>query len=200
MKDYVKLIGMGKACIDQGFSRVGRSLAADDPAQKVLTRLASRSIALANAVALLSLNNHANEALPLLRSLFEISLHMRWIAAQDGAARAEQYLQEHANPDWETLWPSGRLRDRVKVLDYPQDLAEKILSSCRDHLEANAAGVPWGHVFAGESQAAAGMSPEDLMKTTALVMGHVVKALDLQWGQFAGAEEMWQAAYNVRGK
>lgn len=199
MKDYVKLIGMGKACIDQGFSRVGRSLAADNPAQKVLTRLASRSIALANAVALLSLNNHANEALPLLRSLFEVSLHMRWIAACEPETRAKQYLAEHENPDWESLWPSGRLRDRARALGYPEDLAEKILSSCRDHLEANAAGVPWGHVFA-QDKTQAGMSPEDLMLTTALVMGHVVKALDLQWGQFAGAEEMWQAAYNVRGK
>lgn len=188
---YVKLIGMGKAHIDKGFSKVGRVLKADDPAHNAMTGLASRAIAIANAIALLGLNNHANEALPLLRSLFEISLHMSSIA-KEGRPQAEGFIAEYAKPDWASFMPSQGLAERARRLGYPEGLAEKILSACRPYLHANAAGVPWGHVFAKDRPE--GISAEDVMQTTALVMGHVVKALDLQWGEFAGAEDIWRAA------
>lgn len=188
---YVKLIGMGKAHIDKGFSKVGRRLEPGNPVHMVLTGLASRAIAIANAVALLGLNNHSNEALPLLRSLFEISLHMR-LVAQEGRARAEGFIKEYGEPDWERLLPSASLKERARGLGYAEGLAEKILSLCRPYLHANAAGVPWGHVFAKDRTAE--ISAEEVMRMTALVMGHVVKALDLEWGEFTGAEDIWRAA------
>ena len=186
---------MAKARVDNGFSLVGRTLDSKDVVSRVLMLLASRTVAVANAIMLLGLNNHPNEGLPLLRSLFELAAHMRWVCEKDSLRRAEDFLEEHKNPDWQDLWPSRRLRDRMKALGFGRALEEKALLSCYDHIHANALGLPWGHVF--EEHRHAGATAEDLLSTTALLMGHVLKSLESRWpGKFPGADELWD---NVRG-
>src|SRR5205807_1236759 len=83
MKKYTEMLGLAKARIDHGFSQVGKRLAADDPAQRALMMLASRAVAVSNALMLLALNNHANEGLPLLRSLLQLAVEARWIDEKD---------------------------------------------------------------------------------------------------------------------
>ena len=186
MKESIKLIGLAKARADNGFSQVGRTLDPADPVDRVLMLLASRAIATANAILLLSLNNHANEGLPLLRSLFEIAAHIRWIAAQDSTARAREFLEEHRAPSWDAVWSGSRLKERMKVLGFGAALEDQVMVSCYDHVHGNAAGLPWGHVF--EENAHKGMSADDLLKTTAALMEHVITALDSRWpGMFPAA-------------
>lgn len=195
MKESIRKIGLAKARVDNGFSQVGRALDRKDVVQRVLMLLASRAVAVANATLLLGLNNHPNEGLPLLRSLFELAAHMRWICEAESLRRAEDFLEEHKNPDWEGLWPSRRLRDRMTAFGFGRALEEKALLSAYDHVHANALGLPWGHVF--EEHRHAGVTAEDLLSTTALLMGHVLKSLESHWpGKFPGAEELLD---NVRG-
>lgn len=187
MKDSIKLIGAAKARVDNGFSRVGRALNPADPVDRALMLLASRCIALANAALLLGMNDHPNEGLPLLRSLLEMAAHMRWIACQDGAERAARFFKEHEKPEWEGLWPASRLKERSRVLGLPAAAQDKILKSCRDHVRANAAGLPWGHLF--KENAGKGIGAEEYLDAAAVLMGHVVKSLDLRWpGNFPAAE------------
>jgi hypothetical protein len=187
MKDYVKLIGVAKARVDNGFSRVGKTLDPADPADRALMLLASRCVALANAALLLGMNNHPNEGLPLLRSLLELASHMRWISSQDSAERARRFLEEHIRLDWENLWPSARLRERSGVLGLPARVQERILRACGEHIHANALGLPWGHVFA--QNADKGVSAEEYLEMVSVLMGHVVKSLDLRWpGNFPADE------------
>lgn len=193
MKDFIRLIGEAKVRVDNGFSRVGKSLNPADPVDRALMLLASRCVALANAMLLLGMNNHSNEGLPMLRSLLEMASHMRWIASQESAPRARQFLEEHEDPDWERLWPRARLLERCRRAGLPEFILEKILASCRQHVHANAAGLPWGHLF--DRDAVAGISAEEYLQAASILMGHVVESLDLRWpGSFgAGKRE------NARG-
>lgn len=190
MKQHVKLVGQAKAVIDRGFSRVGRTLDPKDPAQKVLMGLAGRAISLANAVAHLCLNNHANEALPLLRTLLGISLVMRAVA-EKGSEAALEHLREQAHPSWDSLFGTGSLKKWVRGGDFPDTLLKALSSSAEDYFRANAAGLPWSHVFAENCHA--GRTSEDVLKMTAEVMGHVVSALNRRWDKFPGAEEIWKS-------
>lgn len=193
MKEYIRLIGEAKVRVDNGFSRVGKSLSPADPVDRALMLLASRCVALANAALLLGMNNHSNEGLPMLRSLLELTSHMRWIACQDSERRARQFLAEHEDPDWEKLWPRARLLERCRRAGLPDFLLEKILASCRQHVCANAAGLPWGHLF--DRNAVAGISAEEYLQAVSILMGHVVESLDLRWpGDFRA-----DARQNARG-
>lgn len=187
MKDSITLIGLAKARVDNGFSQVGKTLDAQDPVEQVLMLLASRCISLANAALLLGMNNHPNEGLPLMRSLLEMAAHARWVVVASSSERARQFLEEHRNPDWGRLWPTERLAQRAEVLELPAAAREKALLACYDHIHANALGLPWGHVFPGNAHK--GISAEDYLGVISVLIGHVVKSLDLRWpGKFPTAE------------
>ncbi|OGR85179.1 MAG: hypothetical protein A3J74_09020 [Elusimicrobia bacterium RIFCSPHIGHO2_02_FULL_57_9] len=165
IKEHVRVLGLAKASVDNGFSRVGKTLDASDPVQSVLMLLASRAVAISNALVLLAMHHHANEALPILRSLMGIAAQMLWIVESKSPERAHEFMKGRKN-DWEMPW---------------QKLDQGI--SWRDHVYANAGGLPWGHVFSENS--GKGISSEDLLKTAAAVMEQALKALERRWpGKF----------------
>lgn len=191
MKEYIELLGLAKSRIDNGFSQVGKRLAADDPAHRALMLLASRAVAVSNALMLLSMHHHANESLPLLRSLLQLAVESRWIAAADSKARAEDFFKRHKDVEWDHIFESRQLRAKMKELGFQPQLEERALATVHHHVHANAQGLPWGHVFA--QHAAPGVTGEDALKAAAALMGHVVKALDLHWPEkFPGAEQFWE--------
>ncbi len=198
MKDMIALTGLAKLRVDAGFSRVGRKLSASDPTDQALMILAARAIAQANAVMALSERGLANEALPILRGLAEMCLTMRWVAEKDSTARAVSALGELQDPDWETHWPSARLRERAESYAVSGAAVEAVLGSVVDFARGSAQGLPWGHVFAAATRP--GRSAEDVLSSAAIFLGHALKALDARWsGEFPGAEEMWARAKVLRG-
>lgn len=198
MKDMISLTGLAKVRMDAGFSRVGRKLSAADPADRALMIMAARAIAQGNAVMALSERGLANEALPILRGIAEISLMMRWVAEKDSGARAEQALLELRDPDWETQWPSARLRERAVAYSVPEQALEAALGSAADFARGSAQGLPWGHVFAEATRP--GRRAEEVLQAAAVYLGHALKALDARWpGEFPGAEDMWAGVKDSRG-
>jgi len=198
MKDLIALSGLAKTRVDAGFSRVGRRLSAADPADRALMIMAARAIAQANAVTALSERGLANEALPILRELAEVCMTMRWVAEKDSTARAVGALSELQDPDWETHWPSARLRERAEAYAVPGEALEAVLGSVVDFARGSAQGLPWGHVFADATRP--GRRAEEVLPTLAVYLGHALKALDLRWpGEFPGAEELWTGAKISRG-
>ncbi len=198
MKDMIALTGLAKTRVDAGFSRIGRRLTASDPADRVLMIMAARAIAQANAITALSVQGLANEALPILRGIAEICLMMRWVAEKDSGRRAIATLSELQDPDWETHWPSARLRERAEAYSVPGEALEAVLGSVADFARGSAQGLPWGHVFAEATRL--GRRAEEVLPATAVFLGHALKALDGRWpGEFPGAEEMWNGAKILRG-
>lgn len=183
----IQLIGLAKARVDNGFSQVGRALKPEQTDARVLMLLASRAIAMANALIVLSQHSHSNEALPVLRSLFEVVCAMRWITEADAAARAQAFLDENRNSEWERFLVTPRLKERMRALGFPREVQETALLSAYNHLHANAQGLPWGHVFGENGHK--GLGPEELLAAASFLMGHVVKSLDIRWpGKFSSAE------------
>lgn len=155
--------------------------------------LASRAVAIGNALVLLAQNSLANEGLPLLRSLLEISVTIRWISQGNSQARAKEFLDESRNADWAGFWQTSRLRQRMGEFGFPESLQERAQMLCYDHLNGNAQGLPWGHIF--DDNKNPGVSAEELLKIAAFASGHVVKALEVKWpGHFEGAEQLWEKA------
>lgn len=183
MKEGLQNLGKAKTVIDRGFSRLGPELKAQDDAARALMLLACRSVAVSNAIMVLAQHNHANESLPLLRSLLELSVHMRWIAQSDSEARAAEFLKEHDRPQWDGLWAGRRLEERCAALGFPDAVRAKVQLWCREHLWGNSAGLPWAHVFTPAEPRDA--SAEDVLGAAAALMDEAVAALERRWpGRF----------------
>ncbi|MFI5349941.1 MAG: hypothetical protein ACHQ2Z_10380 [Elusimicrobiota bacterium] len=199
MNELIKILGLAKIRVDAGFSRVGRRLKADEPADRALMLLAARAVSTGNALTLLCRDGHANEALPLLRAVAEFASSMRWIAAAETGPRARVALAELDAPRWEGLWPDARLKTRAEDFGVPAWAASAALGSAPDFSRGNASGLPWGHVFAD------GMLPgrkaEETLAAAAVWLALALEALDRRWpGDFPGAAEMRDGAQISRGK
>lgn len=191
MTELVKLVGQVKARMDAGFSRVGKTLDAGDASQAALMLLASRCASIGNAVMILAQHQHANEALPLVRSLFELAMRMRLIA--EDAAQGEAFYAESRGSDWTTFWSGERLSGWMARYGVPEDARRAVAALCVDHVQANALGLPWGHVF--EKNHGKGLASSDALKLSALALGQALKALETRWpGAFEGAEQIWEEA------
>ena len=191
MKELVSLVGQVKTRMDAGFSRVGKTLDAKDPAQAALMLLASRCASIGNAVMILAQHQHANEALPLVRSLFELALRMRLIA--EGGLAGQAALDESRGSDWKTFWNEERLEGWMARFAVPARAREAVSGLCSEHVRANALGLPWGHVF--EQNHDKGLSSPEVLKLAALALGQALKALETCWpGAFEGAEQIWEEA------
>lgn len=174
MKEMIALVGAVKARIDKGFSQVGKQLRAADPADRALMLLAARSIALGNALCVLAQNNHSNEALPLLRSLCELSARASWLCERETGARAKALLAETWSMDW------------AQFFTEPRGEAKEWL---REHVHANAAGLPWGHVF--QDQHAKGLSGTQVLEQAVRALAQLLEALEHAWpGRFEGSREI----------
>ncbi len=193
MKEYAKLVGLAKSAVDNGFSRVGKSLDKGSPVDEALMLLSARAVAVGNAIVVLAQESLSNEALPLLRSLFELAAAMRWLVAEDREKRAREVLAEARASDWEMLWKTSRLKERLPLLELADGDARRALGLCVDFMCANTQGLPWGHVFEGNKET--GVTSAELLRLAAIASGHVVKALDARWpGKFEGAEQLWEKA------
>jgi uncharacterized protein DUF5677 len=199
MNDLIKTVGLAKMRVDAGFSRVGRRLKAEDPADRALMLLAARAVSTGNALMLLSRDGHPNEALPLLRAIAEFSSAMRWIAAAETGPRARVALAELDAPRWEGLWSDARLKERAEDFGVPVWAAAAALGSAADFSRGNAQGLPWGHVFAEGTLP--GRKAEETLAAAAVWLALALEALDRRWpGDFPGAAEMRDAAQISRGK
>ena len=199
MNELIKTVGLAKMRVDAGFSRVGRRLKADDPADRALMLLAARAVSTGNALTLLCRDGHSNESLPLLRAIAEFSSQMRWIAAAETGPRARAALAELEAPRWETLWPDARLKERAEDFGVPVWAASAALGSAPDFARGNASGLPWGHVFA--EGILTGRKAEETLAAAAVWLALALESLDRRWpGEFPGAAEMRDAAQISRGK
>lgn len=198
MNELIKTVGLAKVRADAGFSRVGRRLKADDPADRALMTLAARAVASGNALAALCRDGQGHEALPQLRAIAHFALTMRWIAAADAAARAKETLAALEKARWDALWPDAE-RARAEDLGVPAWAVKAAFDSGADFARGNAAGLPWGHVFSDVTPAA--RKPEDVLAAAAVWLALALEALDRRWpGDFPGAAEMRDAAATSRGQ
>ena len=184
MNHNLQRLAQAKTVADHGFSRVGPQLRQDDQVARALMLLACRCVSVANAIMVLARGNHANEALPLLRSFLEMVVHMRWIVAGDREPRALEFIREHDRPQWDGVWSGRRLAERCSALNFPEEPRAKILRWCHEHLWGNSAGLPWAHVFSPEPLP--GAAAEDVLEAAAALLEEAVAALDRHWpGQFS---------------
>jgi len=192
MDELILAVGQAKAFVDNGLCRIGKDLRPDSAAGQLLSGGASRSVVLGDSIAQLCRQDHASEALPLLRELAEVAVTMRWAAgAADPDSAAAEVLKDIETAGWDGRWDAARFRERAEAAGAAGDEAELVLGSCPVFVLAGRSVTPWSHVYEGNRRP--GMEAERVMRSAVHWMGHVLKAMETRWpGSFPGAQSMWE--------
>lgn len=176
MQELIRRIGRARPTIDNGMLRIGPRLDKSSRLDALLTGAASRALSLADAVVQLCRQDHANEALPVLRQLAEVAVAVRGTRSEEAAAGL---LALWETPRWELLWPAEGFGPRAREAGLPEDESVRIETLCRDFTRANRAVIPWSHVF--EENRHPGSDAATVLGLTASMLAQVLRGMHARW-------------------
>ena len=100
MNKYLNLIQKSKEYIDQGFDTFQRQLQIKDQIGGFLVLCTLRAARLSDAIVHLYKAGFTDESLPILRSLIETAVNMRWIMNKNTEERLKQYYANLRPNKW----------------------------------------------------------------------------------------------------
>ena len=143
---YLIFIQKSKEYIDQGFDTFQREIPTEDTIGVFLVLCTLRATRLSDAIIHLCKAGFTDESLPILRSLIETAVNMRWIMNKDTEQRLEQYYAKLAGDKWYgELWTSVNLRDRMKEIGFKGKLEayyDLVVKFCHDYTHGGARTLP----------------------------------------------------------
>ncbi|MBI3547761.1 MAG: hypothetical protein HY078_01790 [Elusimicrobia bacterium] len=193
-QDWGRRIGDAKAIIDNGFTRIGPTLKAEDEDACKLARCAGRLVRLANAVALLCKNGHASDCLTLVEGMSSLGLLMR--VGLPSEYKTQQIHYAGLNPiGWTTMKNPNNpeLKESIKrsgLTSEEIDFFASAFTTGASKWSLDCGGLPWSHAIPREPGLP--VSSEEVLKIAARAMSQAIRALDVRWpGSFSGAEALW---------
>jgi len=201
MNKYLVLIQKSKEYIDQGFDAFARKIQTEDRIGGFLVLCTIRAAGLSDAIVHLCKAGFTNESLPILRSLIETAVNMRWIMNKDTEERLKQYYANLAEDKWYGQpWTSVNLRRRMKEIGFKGKLEsyyDLVVKFCHDYTHGGARTLPYRRLIPKTTKPS--MSAGAIYAITSQMLGHVLKALNDYWpGKFDSYKVIWKAIKNFQ--
>ena len=201
MNKYLDLIQKSKEYINQGLDTFDREIPREDTIGVFLVLCTIRVAGLSDAIVHLCKAGFTNESLPILRSLIETAVNMRWIMNKDTQERLKQYYANLAEDKWYGQpWTSVNLRRRMKEIGFKGKLElyyDLVVKFCHDYTHGGARTLPYRRLIPKATKTS--MSAGAIYAITSQMLGHVLKALNDHWpGKFDSYKLIWKAIKNFQ--
>jgi len=199
MNKYLDLIQKSKDYIDQGFDTFQRQIKTEDKIGVFLVLCTIRAAGLSDAIVHLCKAGFTDESLPILRSLIETAVNMRWIMNKNREERLKQYSTNLAEDKWYgERWTSVNLKDRMKEIGFKgkfESYYDLVVKFCHDYTHGGARTLPRRRLIPKTPKTL--MSAGAIYAITSQMLGHVLKALNDYWpGKFDSYKVIWKAIKN----
>lgn len=193
MSKSEKLVSEAKQLIDDGFDRLGRSINSPSLLDRYFLAATYKAVRFCDSILILCKEGMTDEALPILRSLIEHSINMRWIAHKDSKERLKQYMNDLGEKGFGAPWTNTNLVDRMKEVGFKsRDYFDFCVKLTYSYAHVNASSLRWGEVINHPQLSKEKWSPDALYVAVAQMLGHVLKALDTHFtGNFKGSDDIW---------
>lgn len=193
MSKSEKLVFEAKQLIDDGFDRLGRSINSPSLLDRYFLAATYKAVRFCDSILILCKEGMTDEALPILRSLIEHSINMRWIAHKDSKERLKQYMNDLGEKGFGAPWTNTNLVDRMKEVGFKsRDYFDFCVKLTYSYAHVNASSLRWGEVINHPQLSKEKWSPDALYVAVAQMLGHVLKALDTHFtGNFKGSDDIW---------
>lgn len=189
-----KLVKSAKQFIDDGFDKMGKTLNSPSLLDRYFLAATYKAVRFSDSISVLCKRGMTDEALPILRSLIEHSINMRWIAHKDSKQRLKQYMDDLGEKGFGIPWTNINLIDRMKEVGFNnRDYFDFCVKVTYSYAHVNASSLRWGEVIDHPQLSKEKWSPDALYVVIAQMLGHVLKALDIHFtGNFKGHDDIWK--------
>ena len=135
-----------KLSVDKSADGMGREIKNSQQIDRFLITATQKAFQLTNAIVVLCENNYSDEAFPVLRSLMELSVNMRWIIQKDTPKRLSDYLADLLKPDFGSRWTTANMEMRMKEIGYNDDYYSFVTKYTYSFSHVNAKSLNWSIV------------------------------------------------------
>lgn len=189
-----ELVQKAKQFIDDGFDKLGRTINNPSILDRYLLAATYKAVRFCESISILCKNGMTDEALPILRSLIEHSMNMRWIANKDSKIRLKQYMNDLGKKGFGAPWTNKNLVERMEEVGFKsRDYFDFCVKLTYSYAHVNASSLKWDEVFDDPRLSKEKWSPDSLYVVVAQMLGHVLKALDTHFtGKFSGYDDIWK--------
>lgn len=180
--NYEVLIKENKKKIENSFNEIGSEIKNPTMIDMYLKVATSKAMRFIDAIIFLCKKNFVNESLPILRSLIEHSINMRWIMEKDTNNRLKDYLSDFSKNKLGERWTNTDLLKRMEEIGFKKnrDYYDFVVRHTYSFAHVNASSLDWHEVISELSKDR--MSPNAIYSIVAQMLGHIVKALSIHYG------------------
>lgn len=192
--NYKLLIEKVADYINEGFGNIGGRIENAAMLDCYLMAAAHKAIRFSRAIINLCEENFTNESMPILRSLIEHTINMRWIMKKDTEKRLEQYWQSLEKKGFGGIWTNVNLLDRMSEIGFKnRDYYDFVVKVTYSYAHVNAETLDWGEVIMDEGIISKHkLSSGAVYSIVAHMLGHVLFALNAEYkGKFNYCGEIW---------
>lgn len=180
--------------IDAGFDQMDRKINNVSLLDRYLVAASMKAVRLADTILFLGDHGVTDEAFPVLRSLVEHSINMRWITEENTKLRLKLYMGDLGKVGFGTSWANKTLDKRMEEVGFgDRDYYDFCVKLTYSYAHVNASSLKWGEVFDDPRLSKNRWTPDALYSIVAQMLGHVMKALDSRYeGLFDKYNELWK--------
>lgn len=191
--DYEKLINEVKEKIDQGFDKMERQIKNPSMIDRYSLAATYKAIKFSDAIITLCRSGLVDESMPILRSLIEHSINMRWIMIKNTKNKLKKYLNDLGEKGFGEEWTNGSLLKRMEDVGFKnRDYYDFCVKFTYSFSHVNASSLNWSEVINHPKLQKSRMSPQATYAVVAQMLGHVMKALDDHFnGYFKDYNSIW---------
>jgi hypothetical protein len=194
MSKHRELVQKALELIDSGFDQMDRKIENASLLDRYLVAASTKAVRLADTILFLGDHGVTDEAFPVLRSLVEHSINMRWITEDDTKQRLKLYMSDLGKIGFGNSWASKSLDKRMEDVGFGnRDYYDFCVKLTYSYAHVNATSLRWGEVFSDSRLSKNRWSPDSLYSVVTQMLGHVMKALESRYkGHFGGYNSLWQ--------
>lgn len=194
MSNHRDLVEKAIELINAGFDQMNRKIENASLLDRYLVAAGMKAMRLADTILFLGDHGVTDEAFPVLRSLVEHAINMRWITEEDTEQRLKMYMGDLGKAKFGISWANKSLDKRMEDVGFGDrnyyDFCVKLTYS---YAHINASSLRWGEVFDDPRLRKNRWTPDALYSVVAQMLGHVMKALESRYeGHFDKYNNLWK--------
>lgn len=194
MSKHRELIHTALNLINAGFDKMDRKVDNASLLDRYLIAASAKAIRLADTIVFLGDHGVTDEAFPILRSLVEHSINIRWIMEADSQKRLKMYMGDLGKTRFGTSWTDKSLDKRMEEVGFvDSDYYDFCVKLTYSYAHVNASSLEWGEVFDDPRISKDRWSPDAIYSVVAQMLGHVMKSLESRYNShFDKYNDIWQ--------
>ena len=191
-KNIEKLVDEMIQNIEDDFDRMGRIVNNPKVLDRYLIASTLKAMRFVDAIKVLCKEGFTDESLPILRSLIEHSINMRWILNKDTEERLKKYMNDLSNKGFGEPWAGKDLFSRMEELGFNRDYYDFCVKPTYSYSHVNSSSLSWGEVYSHPQLKNERFKPDAIFQVVAQMLGHVMKSLNSRFNYFKDYDKFWK--------